>query len=271
MSPHLPPHHTAPAAALAPVAALPGCVRVALTRSEEDNQPLRQALADQGIEVLQWPAAAFADVPVEPDREAVAHWLQLARAVTFTSRHGVAAWVRQMGTEGLRRAGLVIGAVGEGTAAALRAHGVEVSVVAREPSTGATLAQLIADRLLPHKTVLVVQGRFARRELAEGLGHRGLDVRVATVYENAVAEPPPVDPALLDPSTLIYAAAPSAVARLLQWYPEARRCRWAAIGPTTAQALADQGVAAALVCQAPDLEVVAHTLSAAVGARHPAD
>ncbi len=267
MSPHQVPHHTAPAPVFAPVAPLAGCVRVALTRSTEDNQPLLNALKGSGIEVHEWPSAAFVDVPVEPDRQAVEHWLELARAVTFTSRHGVAAWMHQMGADSLKRANLLIGAVGEGTAEALRSRGVEVGVVAREPSTGATLAQLLADNLLPHKTVLVVQGRFARRELAEGLAHRGLDVRIATVYENTVAEPPPVDAAFLDASTLIYAAAPSAVVRLLQWFPEARRCRWAAIGSTTAQALLDQGLEAAIICPAPDLDVVTHTLTAALAAR----
>lgn len=267
MTPHLPPHHVAPPPVYPPVAPLAGCVRVALTRSAEDNQPLLQRLTAAGIAALEWPAAAFVDVPVEPDRQAVEHWLELARAVTFTSRHGVAAWLRQLGAAGLQRPGLVIGAVGEGTADALRSCGVHVGVVAREPSTGATLAQLLADQLLPHKTVLVVQGRFARRELAEGLAHRGLDVRVATVYENAVADPPAIDPALLDASTLIYAAAPSAVARMLQWYPASRQCRWAAIGATTAQALADQGIQAAVICPAPDVDVVAHTLTAALGGR----
>jgi uroporphyrinogen-III synthase len=55
--------------------------------------------------------------------------------------------------------------------------------------------------------------------------------------------------------------------RLLQWFPDARRCRWAAIGSTTAQALVDQGLEAAIICPAPDLEVVAHTLTAALAAR----
>ncbi len=239
--------------------------QIALTRSPEDNLPLRQWLAahapaGQGLAIAEWPTAALVDIPVEPDRQAVEHWLGLARAVTFTSRHGVSAWLRQMGAQGLARPGLLLAAVGEGTADALRSAGLTVAIVANEPSTAAHLAQLVADQLLPNKTVLVVQGRLARRDLSEGLARRSCDVRVATVYANSEPPLPPVDPAWLGPQTLVYAAAPSAVARLLQWFPQARQCQWAAIGPTTAQALVDQGLQAFAVCPLPDLAVVGQTL-----------
>lgn len=243
--------------------------QIALTRSAEDNQPLRHwlsahTLLGQGVQVAEWPTAAFIDIAVEPDRQAVEHWLTLARAVTFTSRHGALAWLRQMGTAGLARPGLLLATVGEGTADVLRAAGLAVAIVANEPSTGAHLAQQVADQLLPNKTVLVVQGRLARRDLAEGLARRSLDVRIATVYANREPPKPAVDPAWLGPQTLVYVAAPSAVARLLQWFPDARHCQWAAIGPTTAQALTDQGLQPAVICPSPDLAVVGQTLAAAL-------
>lgn len=245
--------------------------QVVLTRSPQDNQPLRQWLSDrappgQGIAIAEWPTAAFVDVPVEPDRAAVDHWLTLARAVTFTSRHGAAAWLRQLGAAGLARPGLLLAAVGEGTADTLRAAGLTVAIVAHEPSTGAHLAQLVADQLLPNKTVLVVQGRLARRDLSEGLARRNLDVRIATVYANREPPLPPVHPDWLGPHTLVYAAAPSAVARLLQWFPQARQCQWAAIGPTTAQALADEGLNAVAISPLPDLATVGQTLLSALAA-----
>lgn len=244
-------------------------LQIALTRSAQDNQPLRRWLTEhapqgQGLPIAEWPTAAFVDVPVEPDLQAVEHWLTVARAVTFTSRHGAMAWLRQMGAAGLARPGLQLAAVGEGTADALRAAGLAVAIVAQEPSTGAHLAQLVADQLLPHKTVLVVQGRLARRDLSEGLARRGLDVRIATVYANCEPPLPAVDPAWLGPQTLVYAAAPSAVARLLQWFPQARQCQWAAIGPTTAQALVDEGLQALAVSPLPDLAAVGQTLLSAL-------
>ena len=243
--------------------------QLALTRSAEDNQPLRRLLseaaaAEPHFAVAEWPTAAFVDIGVEPDRQAVEHWLGLARAVTFTSRHGALSWLRQMGAASLARPGLQVAAVGEGTAEVLRAAELKVAIIANEPSTGAHLAQLVADQLLPNKTVLVVQGRLARRDLAEGLARRSLDVRIATVYANREPAIPAVDLDWLGPQTLVYAAAPSAVARILQWFPKAQHCQWAAIGPTTAQALADHGLQPQIVCHSPDLAVVAETLRRAL-------
>ena len=73
----------------------------------------------------------------------------------------------------------------------------------------------------------------------------------------------------LGPQTLVYAAAPSAVARLLQWFPQARQCQWAAIGPTTAQALADEGLQAVAISPLPDLASVGQTLLSALAAPQP--
>lgn len=235
---------------------------VVLTRATQDNAALKERLQAQGFEVIEAPTAQIVDVPAEPDLESVATWATWAHAFAFSSRPGVAAYVRQIGAASLQRTGTVIGAVGESTAKALRELGVAVHVVAESPSTGAELAHRLADALLPRRTVVVVQGRWARRELAEGLAQRGHDVRVATVYENLVPDPPLVDIRLLaSPQTVMYAAAPSAVARLLHWFPETAACQWVAIGPTTAAALHERGIAPAAVSPTPDLDATAATLT----------
>jgi len=237
---------------------------VVLTRAAQDNAALRQALQASGVAVVEVPTAQIRTIAAEPDAESVAAWAAWAHAIAFTSRNAVASFVEQFGAAPLQRLGVVVGAVGESTAAALQAHGITAGVVAREPSTGAELARLLAGALLPHKMVLIAQARFARRDLADGLAHAGHDVRVATVYENAVPDPPVLAenlaPIFYLPETLIFAAAPSAVARLTQWLPHSRGCRWVAIGPTTAHALQEAGIAAAAVSPGPEFQSVLQTL-----------
>ncbi len=237
---------------------------VVLTRAAQDNATLRQALEASGAAVVEVPTAQIRAIAPEPDFESVAAWAAWAHAIAFASRNAVSSFVQQFGAEPLQRPGVVVGAVGESTAAALQAHGISAGIVARDPSTGAQLAKQLAATLLPHKMVLVAQARFARRDLADGLAHAGHDVRVATVYENAVPDPPSLDenlaPIFYSAETLIFAAAPSAVARLTQWLPHSRSCRWVAIGPTTADALREAHIEPAAVCPSPDFPSVLQTL-----------
>jgi uroporphyrinogen-III synthase len=217
--------------------------------------------------VVEAPSAAIVQVPAEPDVAAVAAWSDRAHAFAFTSRNGVAAFVAQFGTAAQSRAGVVVAAVGQGTAEALAAAGVAVQVTAEGTSTGLSLANALHGALLPHRCIVAVQGRWARPELHERLIGLGHDVRLATVYENRVPDRPPLDTTLLaDARTRVFVAAPSAVARLLGWYPQTAAWRWIAIGPTTAQALADQGIAAAALCPAADMATILQTVLADLGA-----
>lgn len=243
---------------------------VVLTRAPDDNAGLAAQLATAGVTVVEAPTAAVVQVPIEPDADAVLAWLARAHAVAFTSRHGVRSVVAQLGAAPLLREGLVVAAVGQGTAAALRQAGVAVSVTAAEPATATRLATALHGALLPRRCVVVAQGRWARPELVDRLLVLGHDVRVATVYENRVPDPPAVPAALLaDPATWVFAAAPSAVARLTGWYPQTAAWRWIAIGPTTAEALNHQGIAAAALCPAADTATIVKTVLAALAAPPP--
>lgn len=240
---------------------------VVLTRSSDDNAPLSKALQAHGVEVVEVPTACLRDVPPEPPAAVVRDWLASARAVAFTSRHGVLAGVRALGPQALGRAGLVRAAVGEATAEALAGQGLAVEVLA--DGTGAQLAEALAAQLAPGDTVVAVQGRHARPELAEGLRSRGLLVQVAVVYANAEPDPPPAtQAAAARTADLVYLAAPSAADRLLAWLPDLRDRRFAAIGPTTAAELrARHGIEPVAIAPRPDLATVLDTLLAALNVR----
>ncbi|MBM4342283.1 MAG: uroporphyrinogen-III synthase [Deltaproteobacteria bacterium] len=230
----------------------PACSTVVLTRAPGDNAALAAALRTSGVRVVEVPTARVQPIAVLPDRSAVQAWAGRADALAFASRHGVAHWVEQFGAATLVRGGLRVAAVGEATAHALVEAGAFVHVQARDPATGAGLARALGQVLAPASMVVVVQARLGQRDLAEHLCAAGHDARVAALYENvAPADPDPAVHALAGPQTVVFAAAPSAVARLLAWSEAWRTARWVAIGPTTAQALRDRALRPAAVAEQP--------------------
>lgn len=248
---------------------------VVLTRAAADNAPLAALLQQAGATVAQIATAAVRTTAVEPDRQAVQAWLATAELLAFSSRHGVAAFLEHFGAQPLQRRGLKIAAVGESTARALTEAGAFVDVQAREPATGAGLAKAISAVLRVPSLVVAVQPRVAQGDLARELLARGHDVRAAVVYENV---PPPAPPPhlheLAGPDAVVFAAAPSAVQRLLAWHDGWRQARWVAIGPTTAAALHATGIEPAAVAASADLSACAAAIWAAAGspatATHPA-
>lgn len=236
---------------------------VVLTRSQDDNASLRAHLHAAGVNVIEVPTAALRDVPPEPDVDTVRTWCTQVQAVAFTSRHGVEAFCRQIGSDALRLArdhGAQIAAVGQATAGALHAACVGVDIAVAEPATGEHLAFRLADDLEGTRDarVLAVQGRHARPELLHGLQRHGIAVDIAVVYENAVPEPPAAEILLACASAdLIYVAAPSAADRLLAWAPGLRDRPFVVIGPTTAAELqARHGLTPAAIAAAPAEQAV---------------
>jgi glutamate-1-semialdehyde 2,1-aminomutase len=154
--------------------------------------------------------------------------------------------------------GALLAAVGRTTAEALQDACLGVDVEAAEPSTGGRLAVQLADTLAEDALVLLIQGRHARPELAQGLQAHGLRVVRAVVYENAEPSPPTAEVlAASARADLIYLAAPSAAERLLAWAPHLRDRAFLAIGPTTATDLAERhGITHVSVSTSPDEDAV---------------
>ena len=250
-----------------PVAA---AATVVLTRSSEDNAPLRSALQARGVAVLEVPTVDVRAVGPEPDADTVDRWLTDARVAAFTSRNGVLSFVKLLGAPrltALQRGGGIIAAVGKSTAQVLQSEGIEGVVAVQEPMTGSHLAQVLAERLDGSAgPVLAFQGRHARPELVDGLRQRGIEARVVVVYENAVPAAPGAN--LLRAcaaASAIFVAAPSAADRLLAWAPELRDRPFVAIGPTTAaELLARHGIEAATVAASPAAAAVLYAIERAL-------
>lgn len=249
---------------------------VVLSRSAQDNAALAAQLRTRGLGVVELPTASFVDLPVLPEQ--LRELRRDLAALAFTSPHGVAAWQRALqaadatgsacvqAATGLDWRSLPCAAVGHKTAAALQADGWQVRWTATEEETGTQLARVLATALPPHSRVAIPQAQHARPELVAGLAAAGHTPLAVVVYKN---QPPQPDPAALLralDADLVYAAAPSAVDRLLDWLPALAAKRWVAIGPTTAAQLAARSPATRVAVAAqPTQHAVFAAIVAAAG------
>ncbi|MDR9392385.1 MAG: uroporphyrinogen-III synthase, partial [Trueperaceae bacterium] len=154
----------------------------------------------------------------------------------YPSRSAVEAWTRQgVGFQDRAR----VAAVGPGTAAALRAAGADVAFTPTRATGEALAKELLAAPHGPRRgdVVGLVRGDRGRADVKGILQRAGVVVRTATLYAtHARAWPDDVR------ADAVVLASPSAVAAL----PDAvaRAATLVAIGPTTAAALRDRGLAA---------------------------
>ena len=183
--------------------------RVAVTRAAGQADELARRLEAMGCEPVVWPLIAVEPldgVPVDPGPY---DW------VVVTSPNGAAELARRLTTPPRQLA-----AIGPGTAAALREHGLEPTLVSRESTQEGLLAELPQ----PAGRVLVAAAEGARRVIVEALVADFLPLY--RTVELAPDEAPDVDVVLL--------ASPSAARSLSR--TAARTVRVVVIGPQTAAA-----------------------------------
>ncbi len=151
-------------------------MRVLVTRPEEDAAPLADALRQRGVEVEIEPLLS-----VRPIAGAAVE-LAGVQAILFTSANGVRAFAQLSARRDLRAL-----AVGEGSAAALRAAGF--TEVTSAQGNVEDLARLAAERLKPADGGLLhVAGSVVAGDLAGRLGEAGFTVQRAVLYEAKPAE-----------------------------------------------------------------------------------
>lgn len=222
--------------------------RALVTRTREQASELSSVLRELGADVVEAPA-----IRIEPPRS----WTAVDRAVArmrdgryiwvvFTSANGVGVFWRRLRAAGLdaRAFGETrIGAVGTGTANALRGVGIEPDLV---PQTFTTEA---IGRAFPRGRGRVLLARADRTEpgLDEALAAKGWTPEKLTVYRlRPVARlAPAARRAVLDGEidVLTFASGGTirAFMRLLGGRPH-RRTRVACIGPVTARAAKEAGL-----------------------------
>ena len=156
-------------------------VTVAVTRAREQASALASRLRALGAGVVEAPAIRI--VPLEgppPD-------LDSYDLVVLTSPNGVRVLFERLAHAGLDSralAGATVAAIGPGTAAALRGHGVIADVVP-ERFLAEGVVEALRDRP-DFRRALVARAAAARDVLPDALRERGVEVDVLPLYETVV-------------------------------------------------------------------------------------
>lgn len=225
-----------------------------VTRATEQAHELAHSLEALGAEVLLLPTVSFAAVEDSQALDAELRRLAEFDWILFTSRNAVRFFSQRMDQLGLRVAALqtprpLVAAVGPATALAATSEGFRVDTVPKNHSGEALARELwgaIGDR-----KVLLPRSDRADDRLPNALRQAGAKVTEIVAYRTAA-------PDSLDPQTLkrirdaevdaIVFASPSAFRFLSKCIGAAElaelssRVQFAAIGPTTARALREDGV-----------------------------
>jgi uroporphyrinogen III methyltransferase/synthase len=223
--------------------------RVAVTRARAQASGLAARLRALGARVVEAPAIRIEPLPVELSD------LRTYDLIVLTSPNGVDELFRHV-RDARALTGPTIAVIGPGTAAALRAHGIEADIVP-ERAVGEGLAAALAGRSFPR--ALVARAQDARDVVPDALRAAGSQVEVVDLYRT-VPEPLGDDEraAALDADWATFTSASSA-----RFFHAAAGTldgpRLASIGPVTSAALRELGYE-------PDLEAEDHTPDGLVAA-----
>jgi uroporphyrinogen III methyltransferase/synthase len=229
---------------------------VAVTRARAQSSALAGRLSDLGAAVVQAPAIRI--VPLDGPALSVAGY----DLVCVTSPNGSRLLFERLEAGGLDAralAGARVAAIGPGTAAALRAHGVIADVVP-ERFVAEGLVEALAD--VPVTRALVARAAEARDVLPDALRERGAEVDVVALYET-VAEP--LDQAALEAvagADYVTFTSSSTVRFLFSSVGDLGsrlRGRLVSIGPITSETLREHGLEA-------DVEATRHDIDGLVDA-----
>ena len=179
-----------------------------------------------------------------------------------TSQMAIPSWANLVGAEELRAAmtdatqsGMKIAVVGAKTAETVRALGVDVDLIPREPSAAGLIKEMpdgVGSILFPH-------GSIAMRALPDGLVARGATVYEGVVYETSVVAHVPVSTLLLEQCHIgaLILRSPSAARAVHQKYGSAPQIPVVVSGTTTAAAAAELGFMVAAIGDSPAAEDIA--------------
>jgi len=232
-------------------------VSVAVTRARAQASGLAGRLAGLGAAVIEAPAIQI--VPLDGPTPDVRGY----DLVCLTSPNGVGVLFSRLEAAGLDAralAGTRVAAIGPGTAAALRSHGVIADVVPAERFVAEGLIEALAE--VEVKRALVARAAEAREVLPEALRQRGADVDVVALYET-VASPLSEDQlSAVAAADYVTFTSSSTVRFFLDSAGDlgARlRARLVSIGPVTSATLREHGLE-------PDVEATRHDIDGLVEA-----
>jgi len=242
--------------------------RVVVTRARAQASGTAATLAALGADVVELPA-----IRIEPRidsaevRDAV-EALHAYALVCLTSPNGVHLLFEAMAAAGRDARALAqaqVAAIGPGTAAALREHGVIADVVPERSIAEALVAAL--DQVpVAGKPALVARAAEARDVLPDALRERGAEVDVVALYETVREDPDPEAVEAAMSADYVTFTSSSTVTNFLAVtggrMPDGARL--VSIGPVTSATLAEAGFSAEVEAERHDPEGLVEALLADV-------
>ena len=254
---------------------------VALTRSEEQNSPVRERLLELGAQVIAVPTLRFTVAEDLRQWTAALEHRDKVTHVVFTSQNSVRFFLKLSDWSGITKAFWLdrrVAAIGERTAANLADSALPAHLQA-EHSTGIGFATELVERenVGPGSVVLLPQSALASTDVENFLVAAGATVLAVPVYETLPEDSQRAAPLLdaLDRGTTVDAiifASPSALHAFLELTAQRGRrmlegnaCRIVSIGTTTSRALRDAGLTVAAEAAKPDTEGLVKAVVGVVG------
>jgi uroporphyrinogen III methyltransferase / synthase len=164
-------------------------LRVVVTRARAQASALARRLAGLGAEVIELPAIRIEPRIATDEVRRVVDDIYSYALVCLTSPNGVRLLFEALsgaGRDARSLANATVAAIGPGTAASLREHGVIADIVPEE-SVSEALVEALAEVEVEGRPVLIARAAEARDVLPDALRERGAEVDVVGLYET-VAE-----------------------------------------------------------------------------------
>jgi len=233
-------------------------VSVAVTRARAQASGLASRLRELGAEVVEAPAIRI--VPLDGPAPELGRY----DLVCLTSPNGVDLLFERLlsaGDDARALAGVRVAAIGPGTAAALRAHGVVADIVP-ERFVAEGLVEALAS--VPFQRALVARASGARDVLVDALRARRAEVDVFELYETAAEALSAAQLAAVAQSDYVTFTSSSTVRFLLQAADGrlAPGTRIVSIGPVTSATLREHGLEPAVEASRHDIEGLVDALVA---------
>lgn len=231
---------------------------IVVTRPRDRADEMIEAITRLGGEALFCPMIAVQPLPMADEHLATLGKLEQFAWLIFTSASAVetfSLWLEKAGIKELPAALRVI-AVGEKTAAAVRACGWRVEILAEQASAEGVVEALLQQRIGRDTKILFPRALEGRELIPQELEKVGAKVVVLPVYQTAPAVPKNLAELRRrlreEKIDAITFTSPSAVQQFfcllpLSELPILREICLAVIGPTTATAIREHGLRVSLV------------------------
>ena len=244
---------------------------IVLTRPAHLSRSLAEPLQAAGASILYFPTLAIAPIIPAPSASHILTNIERYDGILLTSQNAVEYFFKQVPRSLCNQWQQTkvhprLLCVGQATARALDTYGLSASHVATQ-ATAENLLQELLQEGVQGKYFLFPSSIEARQHLPRGLRKNGATVEVWPLYRPVCAntDPQPLIKKLNRREVdLIVVASPSTVRFLFMLIEpnllKAPEIQWAAIGPTTAQSLLEQGISSPLIAKPPGIPGLVKTL-----------